>query len=104
LKFEMFIFDALPRADRWAVVETSRREEFEPLKNATGRESPDSVRQAISTLAGDWLDKAGVQVPRRADGRPAFPLEISPLFALEPAHLAAMVDRHRKITGPTYLE
>jgi UDP-N-acetylglucosamine/UDP-N-acetylgalactosamine diphosphorylase len=104
LKFEMFIFDALPRADRWDVVETSRREEFEPLKNATGRESPDSVRKAISTLAGDWLDKAGVQVPRRADGTPAVPLEISPLFALGPADLAGKVDRHRKITGPTYLE
>ena len=37
LKFERFIFDVLPLAERWAVVETSRREEFAPLKNATGR-------------------------------------------------------------------
>ena len=59
LKFEMFIFDVLPLADRWTVVETSRREEFVPLKNASGPDSPATVRQAISNLAGDWLEQAG---------------------------------------------
>src|SRR5262249_44853616 len=53
LKFEMFIFDVLPLAQRWTVVETSRREEFVPLKNATGPDSPDVVREAISDLAAD---------------------------------------------------
>ena len=55
LKFERFIFDVLPLADRWAVVETSRQEEFAPLKNATGADSPEAVKQAISDLAADWL-------------------------------------------------
>src|SRR5262249_38168113 len=55
LKFEMFIFDVLPLAERSTVVETGRREEFEPLKNATGPDSPATVRQAISNLAADWL-------------------------------------------------
>jgi UDP-N-acetylglucosamine/UDP-N-acetylgalactosamine diphosphorylase len=36
VKFERFIFDALPLARRWAIVETDRAVEFEPLKNATG--------------------------------------------------------------------
>jgi UDP-N-acetylglucosamine/UDP-N-acetylgalactosamine diphosphorylase len=103
LKFEMFIFDVLPRADRWAVVETSRREEFEPLKNATGPDSPESVRGAISNLAGDWLDRAGVKVPRRPDSNVAVPLEVSPLFALDAGELAAKVDRKLDIRGPTYL-
>jgi UDP-N-acetylglucosamine/UDP-N-acetylgalactosamine diphosphorylase len=103
LKFEMFIFDALPRADRWAVVETSRREEFEPLKNATGRDSPESVRQAMSSLAGDWLEQAGVAVPRSAPGVTAVPLEISPLYALDAEELAGKVDRKLVINGPTYL-
>src|SRR5204862_2093470 len=76
LKFEMFIFDVLPRADRWTVVETSRAEEFEPLKNATGPDSPETVRLAMSNLAADWLTRAGVAVPRRADGNAAVPLEI----------------------------
>jgi UDP-N-acetylglucosamine/UDP-N-acetylgalactosamine diphosphorylase len=103
LKFEMFIFDVLPRADRWTVVETSRREEFEPLKNATGPDSPETVQRAISNLAADWLERAGVAVPRKADGNAAFPLEISPLYALDVEELAAKVDRGLRISGPTYL-
>jgi UDP-N-acetylglucosamine/UDP-N-acetylgalactosamine diphosphorylase len=104
VKFEMFIFDALPRAERWAVVETSRREEFEPLKNATGPDSPESVCRAMSNLAGSWLERAGVAVPRRADGAVAVPLEISPLYALDAEELASKVDRSLKVQGPTYLE
>ncbi|HXG09108.1 MAG TPA: UDPGP type 1 family protein [Gemmataceae bacterium] len=103
LKFEMFIFDVLPLADRWTVVETSRREEFMPLKNATGPDSPETVRQAISDLAADWLERAGVTVPRRPDGSAAVPLEISPLFALDAEELAAKVSPGTRIEGPTYL-
>jgi UDP-N-acetylglucosamine/UDP-N-acetylgalactosamine diphosphorylase len=103
LKFEMFIFDVLPLAERSTVVETGRREEFEPLKNATGPDSPATVRQAISNLAADWLQQAGVAVPRQANGDAAVPLEISPLVALDAAELAARVDRGLKISGPTYL-
>jgi UDP-N-acetylglucosamine/UDP-N-acetylgalactosamine diphosphorylase len=103
VKFEMFIFDALPRAERYAVVETSRREEFEPLKNPTGPDSPESVRRALSNLAGAWLDKAGVAVPRAADGNVAVPLEISPLYAQDAEELAGKVDRSMQIQGPTYL-
>src|SRR5262249_4442543 len=103
LKFEMSIFDGLPLAQRWTGVETSRREEFVPLKNATGPDSPVTVAQAISDLAADWLTRAGVAVPRRPDGSAAVPLEISPLFALEAEELAAKVDRSRRIDGPTYL-
>ena len=69
LKFEMFIFDVLPLAERWTVVETTAREEFEPLKNATGADSPETVQQAISDLAADWLERAGVAVPRRPGHR-----------------------------------
>ena len=103
LKFEMFIFDVLPMADRWTVVETSRREEFVPLKNATGADSPETVRQAISNLAGDWLEKAGVRIPRNANGDTSVPLEISPLYALDAEELARKVPRDIRIEGPTYL-
>jgi UDP-N-acetylglucosamine/UDP-N-acetylgalactosamine diphosphorylase len=104
LKFELFIFDALPLTDRWTVVETSRREEFAPLKNATGADSPEQVRQAISDLAGDWLERAGVEVPRRADGSAAVPLEVSPLYALDAEELKRKVDPALRIQGPTYLK
>jgi UDP-N-acetylglucosamine/UDP-N-acetylgalactosamine diphosphorylase len=102
LKFELFIFDVLPLAERWTAVETSRREEFAPLKNATGADSPERVRQAISDLAGDWLAQAGVNVPRRPDGSVAVPLEISPLYALDAEEVKAKVNSKLRIEGPTY--
>jgi UDP-N-acetylglucosamine/UDP-N-acetylgalactosamine diphosphorylase len=100
----MFIFDVLPMAQRWTVVETSRSEEFVPLKNATGPDSPPVVRQAMSNQAAQWLEKAGVKVSRTANGDAALPLEICPLFALDEEELAAKVDRTLQISGPTYLE
>jgi UDP-N-acetylglucosamine/UDP-N-acetylgalactosamine diphosphorylase len=102
LKFELFIFDVLPLAERCTVVETSRREEFMPLKNASGADSPEAVRQAQSDLFADWLERAGVKVPRRADGSAAVALEVSPLFAPDAEELAAKVDRSLRIDGPTY--
>jgi UDP-N-acetylglucosamine/UDP-N-acetylgalactosamine diphosphorylase len=81
LKFERFIFDVLPLCERWTAVATSRREEFAPLKNATGADSPDSVRIALIGLATDWLTQAGATV------KPGVAVEISPLVALEPRDL-----------------
>jgi UDP-N-acetylglucosamine/UDP-N-acetylgalactosamine diphosphorylase len=104
LKFEMFIFDVLPLAQRWAVVETSRTEEFMPLKSATGPDSPETVRQAITNLAANWLERAGVKVPKQANGFAAFPLEISPLFALDAEELARKIDRSINIQGPLYIQ
>jgi UDP-N-acetylglucosamine/UDP-N-acetylgalactosamine diphosphorylase len=102
LKFEKFIFDVLPLAERWAVVETSRREEFEPLKNATGPDSPETVRRALGRLAADWLEAAGVRVPRDAHGEPVVPLEVSPLFALDREEFVAKLCKPVAIDGPRY--
>jgi UDP-N-acetylglucosamine/UDP-N-acetylgalactosamine diphosphorylase len=102
LKFEKFIFDVLPQAERWAVVETSRAEEFAPLKNATGADSPEAVRLALSHLAADWIEAAGGQVPRNARGAPAVPLEISPLFALDRDEFIAKAGKPVRIDGPKY--
>jgi UDP-N-acetylglucosamine/UDP-N-acetylgalactosamine diphosphorylase len=102
LKFERFIFDVLPLADRWLVMETSHREEFAPLKNAEGADSPKTVQAALTNLAADWLKRAGVEVPRTANGEPAVLLEISPLFALDAEQFAARVERGTRINGATY--
>lgn len=103
VKFERFIFDALPLAARWALVETDRAQEFEPLKNATGPDSPSSVRQRMSDLAADWLELAGAQVSRLSDGSVPFGLEISPLYALDAAELKSKLDPGLKVEGPLYL-
>lgn len=101
LKFEMFVFDVLPRAERWSIVETTRKDEFEPLKNAEGEDSPMTVKQAISEQAAEWLERAGVKVPRDDRGCAAFPLEIDPELALDADELAQRLDRSARITGPT---
>jgi UDP-N-acetylglucosamine/UDP-N-acetylgalactosamine diphosphorylase len=97
LKFERFVFDVLPLADRWTTVATSRHTEFAPLKNATGDDSPESVRQALVALATDWLKRAGAAVPAGAV------VEISPLFALEPEEVAGKVKPGTTIAPGTYL-
>jgi UDP-N-acetylglucosamine/UDP-N-acetylgalactosamine diphosphorylase len=102
LKFEMFIFDVLPLADRWTVVEIDPKVEFQPLKNATGADSPATVKQAMSNQAGDWLEQAGIKAPRQASGDVAVALEISPLFALEAEELRGKVGPQTEIKGPTY--
>lgn len=81
LKFERFIFDVLPLAQVHTAVETSRSDEFAPLKNATGPDSADTVKRAMSDLAISWLKQAGVKVDAGAT------VELSPLTALEPEDL-----------------
>jgi UDP-N-acetylglucosamine/UDP-N-acetylgalactosamine diphosphorylase len=97
LKFERFIFDALPLADRWLAVETPRAEEFSPLKNATGADSPDTVREHQIALFTNWLERAGVATHGHA-------VEVSPLFALDADELRQKLPTGLKITGPTHLQ
>ena len=99
LKFEKFIFDVLPRAERWLAVETTHREEFAPLKNMTGPDSPDTVRKAMSDLHADWLEQAGVSVPHRE----RHAVEISPLFALDAEELAERIITNWTVPGSMYL-
>jgi UDP-N-acetylglucosamine/UDP-N-acetylgalactosamine diphosphorylase len=103
VKLELFIFDALPLADRWTLVETDRAIEFEPLKNATGPDSPATVRQRMSDLYAGWLEAAGAHVERRPDGTVPFGIEISPLYALDAAELKQKLPPGVVVEGPLYL-
>lgn len=96
VKFERFIFDALPHADRWLAVETPRAEEFAPIKNATGPDSPDTSRAAQLALHAEWLTRAGIDTN-------GHPVEVSPLFALDADELVAKADSNTKVAGPTVL-
>ena len=44
-KFEAFIFDAFERLDDMAILRVKREEEFAPVKNADGLDSPDTARE-----------------------------------------------------------
>jgi UDP-N-acetylglucosamine/UDP-N-acetylgalactosamine diphosphorylase len=83
VKLERFVFDALPLCRASVVLETDRVEEFAPIKNATGVDSVESSREVQTERAARWLERAGVGVPRRPDGKPDCVLEVSPLTAVE---------------------
>jgi UDP-N-acetylglucosamine/UDP-N-acetylgalactosamine diphosphorylase len=88
IKLETFVFDAIPMAEKSLVMETLRIEEFAPIKNAQGNDSPESSRLLQTARAAGWLEANGVTVPRRPDGAPDCILEISPLTATCPEDLA----------------
>jgi UDP-N-acetylglucosamine/UDP-N-acetylgalactosamine diphosphorylase len=92
VKLEMFVFDAMPLAKQTVVLETVRGEEFSPVKDADGQDSPATCRQHQVERAAAWLEAAGVRVPRDPQRRVAATIEISPLFADSREELARKVD------------
>ena len=87
VKLELFVFDALPLADETVILETERVEEFAPIKNAEGDDSPKTSKELQSQRAARWLQRCGVDVPMNEDGTVRARLELSPLTAVEPADL-----------------
>ncbi len=85
IKFETFVFDALPFARASLNLEVKREHEFAPLKNATGNDSIASCRELLSGYFAEWLARAGVT----ATNRPV--VEISPLYALDAEELASRI-------------
>jgi UDP-N-acetylglucosamine/UDP-N-acetylgalactosamine diphosphorylase len=83
VKFEMFVFDALPSARNPVVIETSRADDFSPVKNAEGVDSPATCRADQLRQFARWLRKAGAAVPADPACPPEFALEISPLFGYD---------------------
>ena len=97
LKFELFVFDALPMAERWLAVEAKREDEFAPLKNAEGPDSLETVQAAMTAQARRWLAAAGATV---ADDAVA---EISPTLALDADEVKAKVKPGTVVSGPKYM-
>jgi len=99
IKLETFIFDALSLADKTVILETLRNEEFSPIKNAEGLDSPVTSLHSQVRRAANWLEAAGVELPLDADGQVAAAIEISPLFADSAEELAARLDPGLTITS-----
>ncbi len=91
VKLERFVFDALPLARASIVYEADRVEEFAPIKNAEGVDSPQSSREIQTLRAARWLEAAGVEIPWREEPQPDgttlrvpdCTIELSPLTAVE---------------------
>lgn len=77
IKFERFVFDGIPLANNPLVMEILREDEFAPVKNFEGDDSPETARAAMVDEHRRWLAAARDDVP--CD----LVVEISPLFALD---------------------
>jgi len=99
LKFESFVFDAIPLAERTSCMEVAREEEFSPVKNKEGMDSPETAQKAMVDLHRRWLEEAGAEVA------PGAKVEISPLFALNKEELREKLQGKRlKIKKDLYLD
>jgi UDP-N-acetylglucosamine/UDP-N-acetylgalactosamine diphosphorylase len=74
-KFELFMFDLFPMAGAMAGLLVRRKEEFAPVKNKDGVDSPASARALLLDLHHKWAVAAGVS----EDELKGKLVEISPL-------------------------
>jgi UDP-N-acetylglucosamine/UDP-N-acetylgalactosamine diphosphorylase len=87
IKLEMFVFDAIPLCEQSIVYEVERTDEFAPIKNAEGNDSPASSARLQTERAAAWLETRGIAVAHKPDGSPDCVLEISPRTATRPEEL-----------------
>jgi len=73
-KFEQFLFDIFPKIGTMKTFLVHRGEEFSPVKNAEGKDSPETARNMIGTLHASWLRCAGIEPKEKF-------AEISPLLS-----------------------
>lgn len=103
-KFEKFIFDVIPDARKVVNVVFAREDEFSPVKNAEGNDSPAMTRRDMVRKYARWMEAAGVEVPRGKDGEPKYGIEIDPCYALGPDDLKAKLAKGFKLEGDVLLK
>ncbi len=79
-KFETFVFDALGMSEGSITLEVDRAEEFSPVKNREGEDSPDSARRDMCALWASWVREQGGALPAGKGDEPP-PVEVDPLLA-----------------------
>ena len=83
-KFEKFIFDILPNAKRAAFLAFEQKDEFSPVKNAEGADSPDTCRADMRAKWVKWFDEAGVKIASD------LPVEIDPVYASDASDIKSV--------------
>jgi len=98
IKFERFVFDLLPMAERTLVIEGDASQVFAPVKNADGSptDTPLAAKQAISNLHAKWLSDAGVMV------NPGVQVEINPMLAWDPEEVRQKIKAPANVVADTY--
>ena len=85
-KFELFSHNFLPFCEdgRFGVMRVAREEEFGPVKNAEGVDSPQSARDLIFNQGKLWLKASGIEID--------FRVEIDMLLSYEGEGLKEQID------------
>ncbi len=83
-KFEKFIFDILPKAKKAAFLAFDQADEFSPVKNAEGGDSPASCRADMQAKWRRWMAEAGIVCDAK------LPIEIDPAYAVDAADLKSV--------------
>lgn len=98
-KFERFVFDLLPMAERAIVVEDAAEEVFAPVKNANGAavDTPAHTIQAILSQHKRWIQAAGSTL---AEG---VSVEINPNWAVDEHEVAQKLSKPIHFSADTYL-
>ena len=103
VKLEQFVFDAIPLASNPLVYMTDRAEEFSPVKNAEGSDSPFTCQRDQIRRSARWLEACGISVPRDENGDIQATIEISPLFAVTQSHLLSRKSEIPAITRDAHI-
>lgn len=103
-KFERFIFDCLPYAEQSLVLAFAREDEFSPVKNAEGPDSPATAQRDMMRKFKRWLESCGVAVPVDEQGDPLHRIEIDPLFGIGPDELREKLPADFRLDGDTLLD
>ncbi len=98
IKFERFIFDLIPQAERSLLVEIDPGEHFGPLKNGSHEadDTPELVRGHMLAVHHRWLRRAGVEIEQGVG------VEVSPLYALDADELKSKIGPMKKLGLSTY--
>ena len=99
IKFESFIFDVLKHVENGVIMEVPREDEFSPIKNMEGENSPATARQDMINLFGRWLRSIGVSIPTDTQGNVNGLIEINPCFALDEEELRNKIGKHLQFNG-----
>ena len=65
------------------MIETGRADDFSPVKNAEGVDSPKTCREDQLRQFGRWFKGADVLLDTDATGLPRQTIEVSPLFGYD---------------------
>lgn len=102
IKFELFVFDSIPFSTNPIVIETTRLNDFSPVKNAEGTDSPESCKEDQIKLFREWFVAAGIEIPADYDKS----IEVSALYAdTKSAFVAAWKDSPQDLdfSGDVYI-